>query len=576
MSTRRTPSAPLVWRAVRRARARLVEGGGEGGFALIFSLLLIFIVASLSIAIAGIVYNQVSPTLSQRKQISTVNAAAAGLQVSLDQIRTASTVNGSNQLVGLPAQLRCTGATGATFVDNSGASVTASGATFAGTVNTTSGNSASGGTLRYQTSVAYYATDPSSQNLTWLKANALACPLQAAPGYAYLQTHGLVQGQATTSGDRTQHATYQFNTSNKNVAGGRLTPLGSNPALCLDAGSNPRVGSTMQMQPCLALGTPSQSWSYRHDLSLFYEGNPSLNLCIQASTTVGTNATLQTCTSDGTASTYPYASSTQQQQEWPFDDDGHFAAAAAGGGVGSTCLDPAGQTATSQAAQGAYLVVVICDNITTGYNAWNPDPQVGAGLAGGNTTGIPGAPTNQYVNYAEFGRCLDITGQDVTANHLIDYPCKQAPDKTQLTFNQVWTFQAYGSGGFGTMYVTKSGTQYCLTAPSSGVYIVVSPTGNGGSGCTQSPTPYQLWQPTGNLQGNYPNSYELVNQQLTMCMTASSGPNGDLTPGSSNIIVQTCNGTLAQKWNAPPTPPGTGLSNVGENNGAANTTLGGS
>ena len=42
----------------------------------------------------------------------------------------------------------------------------------------------------------------------------------------------------------------------------------------------------------------------------------------------------------------------------------------------------------------------------------------------------PGAPTNQFVNYAELGRCLDITGQDVNANHLIDYPCKQAPNSS--------------------------------------------------------------------------------------------------------------------------------------------------
>jgi hypothetical protein len=45
--------------------------------------------------------------------------------------------------------------------------------------------------------------------------------------------------------------------------------------------------------------------------------------------------------------------------------------------------------------------------------AWIPAPSVGAGAAV--------AP--QLVNYAEFGRCLDVTGQDPKATFLIDYPC---------------------------------------------------------------------------------------------------------------------------------------------------------
>ncbi|MGH3743475.1 MAG: hypothetical protein ACRDTP_01275, partial [Mycobacteriales bacterium] len=263
--------------------------------------------------------------------------------------------------------------------------------------------------------------------------------------------------------------------------------------------------------------------------------------------------------------TYPYVTG-QQVQEWAFNDDGHFATAASGGGVTTTCLQPSGQSDTTQAPAGTVLVITGCTGSTNSLNAWNPDPQVGAGKAGGNTTGQPGNPTNQYVNYAEFGRCLDITGQNVGADHLIDYPCKQAPDKSQLAFNQVWTYAAV-SGGYGTMSVTTGGTKYCLTAPSSGVYIVVSANGTGSGNCASSPTGYQLWQPTGNLQGNYTNSYELINKQLGMCMSASTAPSGDLTPNSSNIIVETCNNTLREKWNAPPTLADTGIGNISENSG---------
>ncbi len=565
--TRRARRMSVPTRLLSAGRRRLLGAAdGETGFALIFTLLLIFIVSSLSIAVAGIVYNQVQPTQYQRKDVAAVNAAAAGLQVSLDQIRAATRTDGNGNLVGVLAQLRCTGSSGALFYASTGTSVTAAGATFAGTVNTTAGNSASSGTLRYSTSVAYYQTDPSDRSLSWLAANALSCPLSATPNFAYLQTHGVVSGQATVSGDRTQHATYTFATSNQNALGGRLVPLGSSPAMCVDAGANPTVGTVLTMKPCLAIGTPQQSWSYRQDLTLFYQGNATRNLCIQATTVVGSNATLQTCTGSGTGSTYPYAAG-QQVQEWPFNDFGHFAAAALGGGYGATCLDPAGQTATSQAAAGVNLVVQICDNINPGLNSWNPDPQVGAGLAGGNTSGQPGAPTRQFVNYAEFGRCLDITNTNVYTDHLIDYPCKQAPDSTQLTFNQVWTYTPLGSTGYGTMTVTTGGTPYCLTAPSSGVLITVAALGTGSAGCTTAPTPYQLWQATGNLAGNYPNSDELVNKQLSLCLSASSAPNGNLTPGSSNIIVEACNGTLREKWNAPPTTPGTGLGNIGEDIG---------
>lgn len=568
-----------------RVRARVTGDDRESGFALLFSMFLIFVVASLSIAVAGIVYNQVQPTQYQRKNIATVNAANAGLQISLNQIRAASTVTGGT-LVGVLQQLRCTGSTGATFTSTTAAAngnkyKTASGATFAGFVNAnaanpSAGQTASGGTLRYQTSVAYYTSDPSDQSLDWLATNAMACPLKQTPGFAYLQTHGLVNGESTVSGDRTQHATYTFLTTNTNVQGGRLVSFGSSPAMCLDATGSPAANVTPVVKPCLALGTPSQSWSYRSDLTLFYQGNPSLNLCIQAPSSNG-SVTLQACapsTVAGVTQTYPYLPGNQQAQEWSFNDSGHFTTAGGDGNVTGTCLQPSGQADSgAPAASGTALVTTGCTGGTDSLNAWNPDPQVGAGKAGGNTTGVPGAPTNQYVNYAEFGRCLDITGQNVNADHLIDYPCKQAPNAAYLAFNQKWTYTASSTNaGYGAMSVTTGGVNYCLTAPASAsdYYVVVSANGTGTNNCLTSPTDSQLWQATGKID-NYQASYELVSRSLGLCMSASTAPNGDLTPNSSNIIVETCNGTLREKWNAPPNPPAGALNNVGEDSGNANT-----
>jgi hypothetical protein len=53
-------------------------------------------------------------------------------------------------------------------------------------------------------------------------------------------------------------------------------------------------------------------------------------------------------------------------------------------------------------------------------------------------------------------------------------------------------------------------------------------------------------------------------------MTASTLPSGDLTTGSSNIDVLPCNGSLAQKWNAPASIPNTGLGDLEEDSGKEN------
>ena len=571
-STSSAPRPSLVLRLRDRIRA---EQDPDAGFAMLFTLLLIFIVAALSIAVAGIVYNQVQPTQQQRKTTVTVDAAYAGLQVALGQIRSAA-----SGTTGVLPSLRCTGntaTTGATFATSTAVGTPTYGATFTGTVNTTAGNAASAGNSAYAVSVAYYPSDPTGQSLAWLASNAMSCPLSSVPAYAYLQSHGIINGQSSTSGDRTEHATYQFSTTNTNVAGGRLIILGGTLGLCVtdanvtSTSTTPKVNDPLTMQPCKAIGTANQAWSYRNDLTLYLAGFPTQNLCMQAaSATAGASVSLQTCTGSGSGSTYPYASSTQQLQEWPFNDSGHFATASTLGSTNGTCLDPSGETSSYEAPQNTALVVVTCDGNTGGLQNWNPDPQVGAGKAGGNTTGQPGSPTNQYVNYAEFGRCLDITGQNVAADHLIDYPCKQTPDSTQLTFNQVWTYTASGTTGYGTMSVTNGGVKYCLTAPTTGNMITTSSTN-----CATTPSSATLWQTTGQVAGNYRGSYELVSKLSGLCMAADNAYNSqisDSTPGSSTIVAETCDGSLKQKWNAPPTNPNVGLGNINEDGGSANST----
>lgn len=583
-------------------RRRMDEA--DGGFAMIFTILLTVIIVASSIAVGGLLVHQVNPSLFSKKNVRTVDAASAGMQAALGQLRSAQ-VSGAGDLTKLPCS-DTTDASGVTLqTGNPTQSVTVAGDSITGTVES---DGSSANTATYRTVIAYYATDPTSHeadsDLSWWSANAIPCKaglVKSVPTYAFIQSYG--QGDklpgltSGSTGNRTQHAIYQFLATNSNTQGGRLPEYyttGDSPVMCMDAGSAPAVGTTMTMQKCLALGTPQQTWLYRNDLTIMYGGDVTKNLCIQ---NVSGTASLQTCTTpappdptSGNESTYPFASTNQQNQEWAFNDNGHLAApkspftGTSGGDVeegsgGGLCLMPGTTDSGTQASVGAAVTINACDGNTTGLTAWNPDPQTGAGKSGGNTTGLPGSPTQQYVNYAEFGRCLDITGQSVSADHLIDYPCKQAPNSCLLTWNQVWYYTAV-SGGYGTMAVkyaggrkacdTSSYTWYCLTAPSSGNYVTVSP-------CQSTPPDSQLWNPTGNIVGNYPNSYLLISKLSGQCMAAD--PSIQPTYGSSTIVTTACDGSgvpsasgatknsLLLKWNAPANNPTPGLRDIQEDGG---------
>ena len=168
---------------------------------------------------------------------------------------------------------------------------------------------------------------------------------------------------------------------------------------------------------------------------------------------------------------------------------------------------------------GAALSLVACSGSSADLTAWNPDAQVGAGKSGGNVTGIPGAPTHQYVNYALFGNCLDVNGQNF-GNKLIAYPCKQAPDTNDVdlepdlalpdrvrasTASSTRTAQRVRAAA--SRQARASAVKDCLVSPGTLnglVYGVQCPTG--------TPPDNELWNATGEVVGNYPNSYLLINK----------------------------------------------------------------
>ena len=531
----------------------------EDGFALVLSLLMILIVAALSLAMAAVILNQQQPTQEARKALVTINAAQTGLQAALTRLRAANDLTDAS--AGNITALPCNeddpnAATYSTERTGRTRTFTMSGASFSGRVT---GATAGVAAASYRVSVSYFLTvDPGTLNPTTLPNFDMACPLTKVPKFAYLQSFGIgspIPNDATAASDRSQTGTYTFSTNNTNTAGGRLRSFGTQ--LCLDAGKAPAAGTTMTMQPCLAFGTPQQTWQYRKDLSIAYGGDTSLHLCIRSPlTATSTSAVLTRCTTDnGDGETYAYAAG-QQVQEWGFNDNGHFSGALDDGtvtnGDGGHCLQPS-TTSTAN----ALLAWVSCSGDTSGPQAFDPDPEVGAGKAGGDILGVPGA-TKQFVNYAQFGRCLDITGQNVNADHLIAYPCKQAPDSSKLTFNQVWTYS--GSNTTAGSFYVNYGVRYCLTAPSSGKLATTTP-------CIAGVLPpNQSWKATGKIDGDYASSYTLRSSVNNYCLGVSPLSEA-LTNASSNITVTACDGSASQKWNAPPVEPDSRLGDILETGG---------
>jgi type II secretory pathway pseudopilin PulG len=507
---------------------------GDDGVALLMSLAYIAMFTLLMLSMLTVVVGQVKPTAQARKDVGSLNAASSGLQAALTALRSAKDVNGA----GDRAQLPCTAGPVTTFRTGTMTSSTP------GTVLTADPATVPGA-FRYSVHFAYYLLDPTDQPPAWLQANAMTCPLTSTPQFAYLQAYGTgtnvarAGGSSGNRGNRSQTGVYRFSVPGANVDGGRLRLNGG--AWCIDAGPTPAIGTVPTFTACAALGTRlSQLWEYRSDLTLFYGGNPALNLCIQG--TPSQAPTLQRCTGTGSGATWPYYSARHQAQLWNYDDSGRFAAGAVNGDVdGNACLRPAAAGGTGAVLVGA------CDW------GFDPDPEIGAGKAGGNTTGLVGSPTNQYVNFGEFGRCLDVSAQNTNSEFLIAYPCKQAPDSTRVRWNQIWRWQSLG-GNRGRMHVNTGGKDWCLTVPTSPTPEEFVTTKVCVAGRVD-----QEWIATGEVPDSPSTSYNLVSVLRGTCMSISRS--FGLAHQSAKVVLEPCDGRRLQKWNAPPSVPEAGLEN---------------
>jgi hypothetical protein len=188
------------------------------------------------------------------------------------------------------------------------------------------------------------------------------------------------------------------------------------------------------------------------------------------------------------------------------------------------------------------------------WGSFNPDPAVGAGRATPDFVDGEAVPvTHQLVNFKEFGRCADVTEQNLNYGYNIVYPCKQDPISNSFSWNHKWFYNSPTIGYTITTAIwVNDGTNRCLQTPDPTTTSKYPTWIN----CTANPSttlPTQQRQQWTRYEytGVYSRSYILVDQ-WNRCLTADSADKY-ISGGQawSKITVATCNGSDAQKWNAP-------------------------
>jgi hypothetical protein len=584
--------------------------GAEEGVAMLLALMVILMLLTISITVAGVTLSQVKPSQLDRKTVVTESAAEAGFDIALNRIRAANTgattldkSTGLQVLVGSRAALPC----------SASGTPTITGAVSDGSATDTS----------YSVSLVYYNSDPSLPGATVIPCSGTAPA--SVPSFVQITSVGSaknIAGLRAGSGNRVLQTVYALHTDNANVAGGTI-PFYGNLNLCFavsDTVGQIKVGDGITVAACSTTTPldPRQAFSYTQNLQLQVSGTAGAPLCLQAATTQHTAVTLQACSTNSLpnspSTSPPYTLSTQV---WSYNDGGQFQASNSTdtGLASNLCLNLYTGTPGAIAALAAGDLV----DVDTCGAQMVPTAKVGAGAAGGLYRPF------QLVNYLYFGRCIDDTNQNVLATWLIGYPCKQDPLASNLTWNQMY-FNGVSGGDGGTSgesafnggspggntvianYPPATPLTGCQINQTQACQFITFPNGAGNStqdyycleaGSTANPAAptdgtivsvqpcnttdhYQLWTYTKNYYSNYLQQYLIQpygasTSHLCLTMTIGSTPpsltydsvhgGGTPIPAYGYISLHTCNSLapqvdLSQKWNAPPNPQVNQLKNT--------------
>ena len=477
---------------MNRARGRDDTGS------LAVATLLLVVAFLLTALLLPMVTNQLRATRTSEARDRALNAAQAGVQAAVGQIRAAVDGSGAGLVSALP---------GCTVSGEPGLGV--------------------GTRVRYRVTIRY-RSDVGAD---------LGCTPAQPPARADLVALGSVT--ARTGGalvaQRSVDATYTFRSEAKIVPGGPIyfvPPSPTSPDLCQTAGTAAPGTNTPLRAALCAAGDAAQTFVYNRRLQLVAANSISASrprgMCVQASG-IGATAVFRPCADPAPAA-----------QQWSFIGTAMFESAATAGHCLTLDGYSAGSAQTLQPCNGG----TIWQLQVTG-----PDATTGAGAAG--------PATKQLVNFDQFGRCLDVTLSALEYAHLIIWPCKQSPDPADIDWNQRWTVPAPAANGApstGAITLQPSGEpQHCLRSPQSaaaGAYVVVIP-------CPSGTLPANLRWTVYRHTGLWTTSYR-VRDASGLCLAPTDPDAADpdlyLLHGHeiSKSVVRPCDDSTAQKWNADP------------------------
>ena len=501
----------------RRWSRRPGERSDQGSMPM--ALLVTLVGMALSAAIVPIVVNQVTGTRTVIARTNALQAAQAGIDVALGQLRAAATSTGGD-LESLPScDLSGLSATDPTLAINPG--------------NADPNNSG------YRVTIVYYRLADDGAPV------AQSCPPSDVPVSALLtSTGGRVRDAAGAAaltqgaGNRTIEATYTFKTSNENITGGAVQLASPTLApLCMDSGDNqfPDAGAIVKAQLCKAGGSSDQRFAYTTDLNIKVVGSETTaapnGMCVDVPYPRATNdiARFQPCLG------------LTARQQWSLNDSSAFSSTRENEvRLNDFCL-----SLRTPGMADSDIVLGSC-SAQSNRNIWRPQPGVGAGMSS--------AATNQLVNFKQFSRCLDVTNFQPGSSYMIVWFCKQAPNGVP-PWNQAWYQSPAGTTDPLDMRIrtinTSNGKGYCLKTPGSTAadrYVTLAECD--ATGLITDPT--LIWKVYADT-GSYASSYRIVDQN-GLCMTPTdltATPPDTHSDGTAKVKLATCNNSELQKWNAP-------------------------
>lgn len=521
------------WR--QTVAARLADDRGS----LPMAMMVMVIGLTLTSAFIPNLISQRKSTTFDTTRVHSLNAAQGGIDAIIGKIRKAT-----NSGKGDPTKLPCT--------------------TDASQSQTTplTGNVAAG-SASYQVTIQYFVSDPTVQ--------ASPVPMRCVPGYGTYDTASGSSvpryaritstgsdnvGGVTANGgspSRTLSTVYKFQVDNSNISGGaiRSYPNGTSEATiwCLDVGSGtPTAGSTaLKLQQCSTTYPPAaqQVFAYRTDLTL--QLTSSIGIVVGGTTyTTGLCIDIRDTSSTAPISGSPLIlkkcgplGSPVWSQQWSFDDHSSFQAAtsssASTAALSGQCMTVASHTANTSVTMGT------CDNILTSpTDAWIPTPSVGAGAAAA-------AGSMQWINFQQFGRCINSPNSQVNPPYIIAPGCKQNPKPGGVNWNQKLTYDST-SGWF---YYFTNNIKYCLYNQGTGLdsFVLLTPCSSNPANSV-APAKMMWTRSTPATSPNTPFSQQYRFQNGGLCISLKTVPTNDAYTVWPKLVMTTCDYSTLQQWNA--------------------------